>query len=100
MRKNRTYGKASKAIIRRNFNATFGLSRDELKVGWVMVGDPVAGRYWEIDIIVSIPKGWLPADPDDNCHELLNCPHLVDGKTAQVTTPTGALKAFSVEQIT
>jgi hypothetical protein len=70
----------------------------ELRVGWVVVGDITAGTYREIDIVVSVPKGWLPADPYDIRNELLNCPDFVDATTAQVTTATGALITLSVLQ--
>jgi dipeptidyl aminopeptidase/acylaminoacyl peptidase len=70
----------------------------DLRVGCVVVGDIMAGTYREIDIVVPIPKGWLPTDPDDIRNELLNCPHFVDGETVQITTPTGVLKTFSVIQ--
>jgi hypothetical protein len=70
-----------------------------LRVGWVVVGDTMAWRYREIDIAVTIPKGWLPADPDDTIrNELLGCPQFVDARTLQVTTPTGVVKTFSVLQ--
>ena len=71
----------------------------ELKVGWVVVGDPIAGKYREFDVVVPIPKGWLPADPDDIRNELLNCPQFVDDKTVQVTTPTGFVETLSVSQL-
>jgi hypothetical protein len=70
----------------------------QLKVGWVVVGDPMAGWYREIDFIVPIPKGWLPADPNDIRNELLNCPEFMDSRMVQVTTPTGFVKTLSVPQ--
>jgi hypothetical protein len=70
----------------------------DLKVGWVVVGDPRAGKYREIDVIVPIPEGWLPDDPGDIRNELLDCPEFVDGRTVMVTTPTGFVRTLSVPQ--
>ena len=67
-----------------------------MKVGWVVVGDVRIGKYRRIDVVVSVPEGWLPEDPDDDRSELLSCPRFVDGERFEVGTPIGVVKRFSV----
>jgi hypothetical protein len=59
------------------------------RLGWVVVGKPLSGTYQELDVVASVPEGWLPDDPDDIWNEFVSCPRFADDETILVDVPTG-----------
>jgi hypothetical protein len=61
-----------------------------LKAGWVVVGDLARGGYREFDLIVSVPEGWCPDDPEDMLAlEIPSTPKFADDGSFDVQLPQG-----------
>lgn len=69
----------------------------KIKVGWVAIGDVEQGRYVEADLIVSVPEGWTPEDPEDMVRlEVPSTPLFMNDTSFELQLPKGCKHVMTV----
>ena len=66
------------------------------KVGWSVIYNVARGSYREVDVLATIPVGWLPEDPERIDHGMVSCPRFSTPDRFRVTLPTGEQQSFLI----
>ena len=67
------------------------------KVGWIVIYNVAHGSYREVDVLATIPVGWLPEDPERIYHNgAVSCPRFSTLERFSVTLPTGEQQSFLI----
>lgn len=66
------------------------------RIGTVALGDTRNGRFRQIELMVEVPRGWLPEDPGDIMLSVIPLPKFVDAERFEIRLPFGEPRLLSV----
>ena len=67
------------------------------RVGWIVIYNVAHGSYREVDVLATIPVGWLPEDLERIYHNgAVSCPRFSTPERFSVTLPTGEQQSFLI----
>ena len=67
------------------------------RLAGIVIYNVAHGSYREVDVLATIPVGWLPEDPERIYHNgAVSCPRFSTLERFSVTLPTGEQQSFLI----